>query len=161
MTNGAVGQVLHAKNIPVPDPSDKTVEAIAEAVATTRAMLASHMITSDLFINQRFATVDNQFSVVERHRVEQKQDTKTAVDAALAAQKEAATKAETDTNRKLDQIQVSVTTPIADLKERITRIESMGVGGNEMKASMIAGMIGVSVLVSTVIGVIAFMAGSK
>ena len=153
------GQIMSRINIPVPDPSDKTVDAIKEAVDLTRGMLASHIITADISLNQRFREVDNKFDDVERHRVEQKQDTKTAVDAALAAQKEAATKAETDTNRKLDQIQVSVTTPIADLKERITRIESMGVGGASMKASMIAGLVAIMVLVSTVIGVVAFIAG--
>ena len=106
--------------------------------------------------NEKFNTVQTQFDLIERQRVENKADTKAAVDAALAAAKEAVkeqttasdraiTKSETATSEQLKQMNVTFTTavqgisqPISDLKDRVTALESVRIGGKENVAAMYA-----------------------
>jgi hypothetical protein len=93
-------------------------------------------------INERFNKVAQQFELVERQRVEQKKDTKDAVDAALTAQKEAVkeqttaseraiAKSEAFTTKQIDAIGAiiqsrdkGVDDKIDDLKSRVTAAES-------------------------------------
>lgn len=106
-----------------------------------------------------------QFNSIENHRIEQKKDTKDAVDAALISQKEAVreqtiasglsiAKSEAATAKQLDQLAVTFSTAIAgvtvsindlkdaqnssigDIKERIGRIENMKIGAQEHKANI-------------------------
>jgi hypothetical protein len=101
--------------------------------------------------NERFRSVAQQLTLVERQRVEQKEDTKAAVDAALIAQKEAVkeqtiaseksiAKSEAATTKQLDQQAVTFRTAIDgvlvilnDLKERVGRLEAMKQGGTEVR----------------------------
>lgn len=101
--------------------------------------------------DEKLVTVQTQFDLIERQRVENKADTKAAVDAALAAAKEAVkeqttasdraiTKSETATSEQLKQMNVTFTTsiqgimqPIADLKDRVTALESIRLGSNERR----------------------------
>jgi hypothetical protein len=96
---------------PVPDPTALTTEALRREVAALKELLdqrlsalkelliqridgveaedaASVKAAQDFCISQ-FARIGSQLDQVERLRVEQKADTKAAVDAALTAQKEA------------------------------------------------------------------------
>lgn len=102
-------------------------------------------------VDEKFVSVNTQFELIERQRVEQKADTKAAVDAALAAAKEAVkeqttasdrsiTKSETATSEQLKQMNVTFTTaiqgisqPISDLKDRVTALESIRLGGFESR----------------------------
>lgn len=102
--------------------------------------------------NEKFNTVQTQFDLIERQRVENKADTKAAVDAALAAAKEAVkeqttasdraiTKSETATSEQLKQMNVTFTTaiqginqPISDLRDRVISLESMRIGGSEQRS---------------------------
>lgn len=79
-------------------------------------------------------TVGLQFDLVERQRVEQKKDTKDAVDAALTAQKEAVkeqttaseraiAKSETSTTKQLEQQQETVSTAIDALRRSIDEVK--------------------------------------
>jgi hypothetical protein len=104
--------------------------------------------------DEKLVTVQTQFDLIERQRVENKADTKAAVDAALAAAKEAVkeqttasdraiTKSETATSEQLKQMNVTFTTavqgisgPISDLKDRVTALESVRIGGKENMATM-------------------------
>lgn len=125
--------------------------------------------------NEKFKAVQLQFELSEQHRIEQKHDTQAAVDAALAAAKEAVnaqtvasdrsiTKSETATSEQLKQMNVTTTTAIAginliidDVKERINRIEAIRSGARENMASTYAlvGLI-VAILVAG-ISIIAFV----
>lgn len=78
--------------------------------------------------------VSQQFDLIERQRIEQKADTKTAVDAALQAQKEAVreqttasalsiAKSETATTKQLEQQQVTTATAVGDLRRSIDELK--------------------------------------
>jgi hypothetical protein len=159
---------------PTPDPTVLTTEALLREIAALRTLIDQRISsTEQLFetkillgreggmalkellsnqINEKFASVDTQFQLVERQRVEQKQDTKAAVDAALAAAKEAVkeqttasdrsiTKSETATSEQLKQMNVTFTTavagiatPISDLKDRVTALEAVRLGARENRS---------------------------
>jgi phage-related protein len=100
-------------------------------------------------MNEKFRSVDQQLALVERQRVEQKSDTKAAVDAALTAQKEAVKeqttatdkaieKTEKGTNEQLKQITINFTAGMAnlqevlnDMKDRLVKLESFRIGNSE------------------------------
>lgn len=116
-------------------------------------ILASVQLSKEMgeLRDQKFITVQTQFDLIERQRLENKADTKAAVDAALAAAKEAVkeqttasdraiTKSETATSEQLKQMNVTFTTaiqginqPISDLRDRVISLESMRIGGHEQK----------------------------
>jgi ABC-type transporter MlaC component len=116
------------------------IEAVGQSIEATEALR-----------NEKFNTVQTQFDLIERQRVENKADTKAAVDAALAAAKEAVkeqttasdraiTKSETATSEQLKQMNVTFTTaiqginqPISDLRDRVISLESMRLGGQEQR----------------------------
>jgi hypothetical protein len=88
----------------------------------------------ELRIASQAETVKLQFELVERQRVEQKKDTKDAVDAALTAQKEAVkeqttaseraiAKSETSTTKQLEQQQETVSTAIDALRRSIDEVK--------------------------------------
>jgi hypothetical protein len=122
--------------------SDKAIGEQADAVEMM-------MKKSSATLQEKFISVDTQFELIERQRVEQKMDTKAAVDAALAAAKEAVkeqttasdrsiTKSETATSEQLKQMNVTFTTaiqgiatPISDIKDRVTALEAVRLGRNE------------------------------
>jgi hypothetical protein len=114
---------------------------------------------SDL-MNEQLASIKTQFELIEKQRVEQKKDTKDAVDAALIAQKEAVqeqtiasglsiAKSEAATAKQLDQLAVTFTnaitgvtgsindlkdgwtSSIGDVKDRVGKIESLKQGAQE------------------------------
>lgn len=123
----------------------REIKALKELVETLISALAD--VTAE-----EFRSVKTQFELIERQRVEQKSDTKAAVDAALIAQKEAVqeqttasglsiAKSEAATAKQLDQLSTTFTTAISgvtttsndqkdsnnivfgDLKDRIAKIE--------------------------------------
>lgn len=68
---------------PVPDPTLLTTQALYREVATLRELIEEKILATDQLVSEKFASVDRQLDLVERQRVEQKSDTKAAVDAAL------------------------------------------------------------------------------
>jgi len=92
-------------------------------------------------VTEKFKTVDLAFDLVERQRIEQKKDTKDAVDAALTAQKEAVreqttaseraiAKSEAATNKQLEQQLLTSGTAnealrraIDEVKERVADVD--------------------------------------
>jgi hypothetical protein len=152
---------------PDPDPTLLTTAALQREIEAVKSLLrdkveARHteqLALVDLLQSQiealsaitteKLNSVDKQFDLVERQRVEQKADTKAAVDAALIAQKEAVkeqtiaseksiAKSEASTNKQLEELSKTFVTAndaqssaLADAKDRIGRIENVKVGGTE------------------------------
>lgn len=134
---------------PYPDPSTLTTDALRREIGHLADALKVQMAAMEALTDEKFRSVDQQLALVERQRVEQKSDTKAAVDAALTAQKEAVkeqttatataiAKSETITSEQLKQLGVNFTTAIGaltstlnDLKERVAAIESARLGGRE------------------------------
>jgi hypothetical protein len=126
---------------PVPDPTVLTTQALYREVSALQELIEQRIEGQREIINQQFYKVEQQFELVERQRVEQKKDTKDAVDAALTAQKEAVreqtsasersiAKSETATTKQIDQLaatfantQASLLARIDELKERIVEVD--------------------------------------
>ncbi len=143
---------------PASDPSELTTAQILRETAILRELLETNVSGANAVVEQKFSAVDRQFELVERMRVEQKKDTKDAVDAALTAQKEAVkeqttafglatAKSETAMSEQLKALNATFSAGINaltnahnDTKDRVGRIESTRAGGSSMIASMIAGV---------------------
>jgi len=178
-------EVLHPSvSTPVPDPTVLTTEALQREIKGVRELLEmrvnslQHLMDSQSanrveLVNEKFRKVSQEFELVERQRVEQKTDTKSAVDAALIAQKEAVkeqtiaqgtaiAKSEAGTAEQLKALRSEFTTSIfgvssslGDLKDRIVAIESMRLGSKENQAAVYAiiGLLATLIIVSvTVVG---------
>lgn len=116
---------------PVPDPTTLTTAALYREIQHLERL------------------VFDRFALEERNRVEQKNDTKQAVDAALIAQKEAVKeqtiasekaidKSEANTSKQIEEQGKTFGADIDNLKERVGKIESVKVGGREQTANIYA-----------------------
>jgi cell fate (sporulation/competence/biofilm development) regulator YmcA (YheA/YmcA/DUF963 family) len=141
------------------DPSKLTTDALNREITHVVDLFNIRLQGMTETRDEKFATVKQQFDLVERQRVEQKSDTKTAVDAALAAQKEAVreqtiaseraiAKSEAGTSEQLKQLGANFNTSlegsresIGDLKERLGRIEAVK-GNNQWLIGVGAILIG-------------------
>jgi SMC interacting uncharacterized protein involved in chromosome segregation len=168
---------------PVPDPTVLTTEALHREINSSYALTTAKIESLEKVMLQKFSAVEEQLQLVERQRVEQKKDTKDAVDAALTAQKEAVreqttaseraiAKSEAATTKQMDQQRLtfetaikSVTDLMNEVKERITRIESVKIGWSEQSTNVkqnlgvvwgavgaVVGLIGVVIAFATVLG---------
>lgn len=133
--------MMHVEHRPVPDPTLLTTEQLLRetknAVALLRAEIEGDRDTSAV----RFDGVTREFSMIEDRRKEQKIDTKTAVDAALQAAKEAMSKIEASTLDQAKQQNATFTANlqavvnnVSDIKDRIGTIEASKIGAMEMKS---------------------------
>jgi hypothetical protein len=122
-----------------------------EQSTATKCLINEKVQGLSAILDEKLISVRTQFDLIERQRVEQKKDTKDAVDAALAAAKEAVkeqttasdrsiTKSETATSEQLKQLSATFGTAtaglgdvIADVKERVGKIESMKLGALETR----------------------------
>jgi hypothetical protein len=127
---------------PVPDPTVLTTEQLLREVANAVLLLEAKINGANAVTKEKLESVDTQFQLIERQRVEQKADTEKAVQAALSAAKEAVkeqtaaseksiSKSETSTADQLRQMTVTFDTAIkgltdilSDTKERVGKIES-------------------------------------
>jgi len=170
---------------PVPDPTYLTTAQLLREVEAAKELLSSgHEATQQLLelsiedlkevLDEKFEKVEQQFELVERQRVEQKKDTKDAVDAALTAQKEAVreqtaaseraiAKSEAATSKQLDQLSVTFTTEASSLrremgeqKERLTTIEQRKVGGSEQRTEQRQSLAGVYAAIGA-LGIVFFV----
>lgn len=135
--------------LPLDDPSALTTAQLHREIRVLHDLLDALFKGAEEIQVQRFKAVEQQFELVERQRVEQKSDTKAAVDAALTAQKEAVkeqttasdraiAKSETAMTKQLEQLQATFATAINgvtlllnDAKDRIVKIEANKAGNNE------------------------------
>lgn len=163
---------------PVPDPTILTTEQLLREVERVKELMMAEIKGLTATVNEKFRSVDEQLELVERQRVEQKQDTKAAVDAALTAQKEAVreqtaaseraiAKSEAATTKQIEQLSATITTAIkgvsdllSDTKDRVGKVESLKQGGDE-KLTGIYAMVGFVLTVLIIGGIVAAAGGFK
>lgn len=154
--------------VPIPDPTLLTTQALVREIASLRELLETQVAALEDVEDQKFYKVEQQFELVERQRVEQKKDTKDAVDAALTAQKEAVreqtaaseraiAKSEAATSKQLDQLSVTFVTEAAalrrelgEMKERVLTIEQLKIGGKEATTEQRESLTGVYAVVGII-----------
>lgn len=125
------------------DPTKLTTDALHREIRHVVELFDERLKGMVETRNEKFKKVDQEFTLVERQRVEQKNDTKVAVDAALAAQKEAVreqtiaseraiAKSEAGTKEQLGQLRTNFDTSLGgirdslgDVKERQGRVEAV------------------------------------
>ena len=163
-------------NRPVPDPTVLTTEALQRGLqserdhtdALARRLEASIVALQALGAAQdsgaahvaaeRFRSIEEHFRLVETQRVEQKVDTKSAVDAALIAQKEAyreqttaseraVAKSDAATVKQIEQLTLTfragldgLTTLLGDTKDRVGVIEATRQGGLDQHSQQQSGI---------------------
>ena len=132
-------------------------------------------------VEEKFESVATQFSERDTRSERESRDNKTAVDAAFAAQKEAATKQDESNAKAIDKSEVAtaekidklselfrteirgLTTGLADLKERVSGAESSRHGVREATTERRESLAGIYALVGAVaggLGIIGILAAS-
>ncbi len=152
---------------PLVDPTVLTTEQLLREIARLERLMETQISGLRDLIGEKFISVETQFALIERQRVEQKKDTKDAVDAALAAAKEAVkeqttasdrsiTKSETATSEQLKQLLATFTTAtsgitdnISDVKERISRIETLKQGTTQNWGLLVGAISLVALVITT------------
>ncbi len=133
-----------------------TLKELLEKVNTEKFSDLGNRLNASIEAREaKFTAVEHQLKAVETYRVEQKQDTKAAVDAALAAAKEAVkeqtqaseraiAKSEAFTTKQIDAISEIIRTTVKgldekidDLKTRVTAGDSQGKGAGVAVGYMI------------------------
>jgi hypothetical protein len=146
-------------NNPVIDPTRNVLDLVAAAIqrqddlraADAGAVREQIQALKDVML-VRFTAVDRELALNESRRVEQKIDTKVAVDAALSAAEKAVKeqtlasekailKSETSAAEQSKQQNATftaalkgVTDLLADVKDRVVKVESLRLGGRESEA---------------------------
>jgi len=168
---------------PIPDPTVLTTAASERLEAMIRNLIKTEIEHQAELFDQKLARVETQFQMLEfrlgeqkrdaeARTAEQKKDTKDALDAALAAQKEAGalqtsaseksiTKSETATNERIKAVETLLATStkasddkVDDLKSRIVAIEATRLGSVEQIASVRAGNVDVRGNLASIVSVI-------
>lgn len=132
---------------PVPDPTLLTTEQLLREVTNLRTQMLAEDAHHSEVVGEKIEALWNELRSLSDRTAEQKKDTKDALDAALAAQKEAVasqtasseksiTKSETATTERIKGVETLLQTSnksaddkIDGLKERIVAIESIKLGG--------------------------------
>ncbi len=133
-------------NIPIPDPSTLTTEQLRRELLSLREFLMKDMQRIEEVHTERFKSIDTRFG-----------EGKTALDAALRAQKDTAEKSEASFTKQIDGIQDSIEKAssasadrIEDLKGRLDR----GEGNTAGSSSSIIIAIAVGALLISLAGVV-------
>lgn len=138
-------------------------------IALLKESLTAQITASDRVTAQRFDAVEKQLQVADRYRVEQKTDTATMTQAALAAAEKAVqlqttassvaiAKSEAFMVKQIEQMFSTFTSALGSVIEKVNALgvtvagmAQHKVGGNEMKASFfgVAGFIGALLVVAS------------
>jgi phage-related protein len=163
---GNQGPSTDRHNEPVIDPTKNVLDLVEAAIKR-----------QDDLRGELEKRMDREFSLVESRRVEQKTDTKVAVDAALNAAKEAVreqttaadrsiTKSETSASEQLRQQNTTFSTALEgivriqdDLKERIVKIESRKEGSSDLTRTLVSVM--AVIIAALILGVALYAAFHK
>ncbi len=160
---------------PIPDPTTLTTEALQREIKGLGELLRAEMAGDRRANDIRFADIEQRFVLIENQRIEQKEQAEKAVQAALAAQKDAVreqtasstlsiNKSEQATKEQASQANATfkaeltaVTNIVSDLKDRIGTMEAIKIGTTETRSStrldigMFVGLIGIVIAIVTVI----------
>jgi hypothetical protein len=173
MTAGSGGPSVDAHGDAVIDPTRNVLDLVAAAIqrqddlrqAGYQAIRGEVRALADL-TQSRFKGIDDQLAIIESRRVEQKIDTKVAVDAALSAAEKAVkeqttasekaiTKSETSAAEQSKQQNATFTAALngvsavlADLKDRVVKIESRREGGRESDADSHRGIASTTAIIA-------------
>ena len=159
---------------PVPDPTLMTIDALRREIAMLENLIDSKLRAAENLTIERITRIDALMERAEDMRQEQKADTRAAVEAALDAQKEATHKMENTVSEQIaslrDNFETSirgVQSNVADLKDRMTILESVKQGVTQQKSEhrqLTTGMIaaiGLGIAFFTaLIAFLSFLAGS-
>lgn len=122
---------------PVPDPTTLTTEQLTRAIDSLKELLSDRINALKDVVDERFKThlemfesVQTQFKERDTRSERESKDNKVAVDAAFAAQKEAAAKQDESNAKAIDKSEKStgetikmLVGKIDELQERVTRAE--------------------------------------
>jgi hypothetical protein len=157
---------------PIPDPTILTTEASARLEKALRAQILSEVAHLNVLFSEKFAAMQMQLSMIDARTAEQKSDTKAALDAALAAQKEAVAsqtasfnkendKTEKAATERIKSVETLLTTStrstddkISDIKDRVIAIEAVKLGAVEGAASIHSNSNDTRSMVTSIISVI-------
>jgi hypothetical protein len=171
---GNPGPAVDRQGNPVIDPTKNVLELVAAAIQrqddlreAAMALLKERINGIEKVSKAKFAKIDSEFSLVESRRVEQKVDTKVAVDAALSAAEKAVKeqtvaseksiiKSETSAAEQSKQQNATFTASlkgvidtVADVKDRVGKIENLRQGAGDIRdnarlnVGMVVGIAGV------------------
>lgn len=145
---------------PVPDPTLLTNQALALGLANLKELFETRIDALAALQEEKFFSVGRQLDLAERQRVEQKTDTAAAVDAALAAAKEAVAKAEVNTAKQLEDLRTNFDTEMRSLRREVgdvgttattTRGEKVGAMEGRTGIYAAAGFIATVLLIASII----------
>ena len=137
--------------VPLPDPTVLTTAQLLRQIQGLNALMEAKFSGYRESNDSRFDGITREFSLIESRRVEQKIDTKVAVDAALSAAEKAVReqtvaseksiiKSETSSAEQSKQQNATFTASIkgvqdtvVDLKERFSKLENTRLGATEAK----------------------------
>ncbi len=130
---------------PVPDPTILTTEQLHREIAALREYVDTTKEHLAELSQERVGYIERRFDLLEKLRLEQKTDTRTGVDAALAAAKEAASTSEKSITRQLDGLTATFnasmkgqTEIMADVKERVSKLEVIVMNNATTAATAVA-----------------------
>jgi hypothetical protein len=156
---------------PIPDPTVLTTAASVRLEEMIRNLISTEITHQTVLFDQKLAEIRTQLRMLEGRTAEQKKDTKDALDAALAAQKEQAAsqttslernigKSELATSERIKTIEALLSTftrvsddKIGDLKTRIVAIEAIKLGNVEQATGIRGNMASIMSIVMAVIAV--------
>jgi hypothetical protein len=160
---------------PTPDPTILTTEQLLREIDRAIKLLTSE-IKGDQETNEvRFKGIEREFALTEDRRKEQKVDTKVAVDAALQAAEKAVkeqtvaseksiTKSETSAAEQSKQQYATfsaslkgVSDTLADVKDRVNKIEASKVGALEIRNTQRLDMGTIIAVIAIAITIITFL----
>lgn len=143
------GLATDARGNPVIDPTKNVLDLVGAAIERQDDLRAVESKALREYMDSKFAAIEREFALIESRRVEQKVDTKVAVDAALSAAEKAVKeqtvaseksiiKSETSAAEQSKQQNATftaalkgVTDVLSDVKERVGKIETLRQGGAE------------------------------
>jgi hypothetical protein len=162
------GLATDSQGNPVVDPTKNVLDLVAAAIqrqddlrAVEAAGMSDRVAALEKLVMARFVSIERELALIEDRRVEQKVDTKVAVDAALSAAEKAVKeqtvaseksiiKSETSAAEQSKQQNATftaalkgVTDILADLKERVGKIEAIKVGatGRDDRLLVVLGIV--------------------
>ncbi len=152
---------------PIPDPTVLTTEQLLREIGAVNDRMAAvanvcnkNTEALEALINEKLAGVSDHFALIERQRVEQKNDAKEAAAQQTDLSERAIAKSETVMSTQLEQLSTTFKTEVSslvirmdELRDRVGRIESIKTGATQTYAGMYA-LAGFILVVLTIAGVV-------